>query len=356
MKISVFNYTVDNPSQDGELNVYIDGAIVDAETQQFMKDFWGDETSVSFKSFRDTVNTYNPKKLNVIINSPGGHVGDAMAIHDMIVEMQQKGIEVNTKGRGIIASAATYILMAGNSEMSANSWLMIHNVSGGIMGDVDTVESYAKSLRKFNDATRDFYADYTGIRKEEIAKMMNAETWMTADEAKDKGFIKNITGKVKFSQGISPDNWGYSNKAVLNIYNQSVIKKMNNLSFQNTLKTANAESFDVVDGGFLLTEDHLNTIENRFSEFVNLETELANVKGERDSLTNTLAEKDAAIATATSRINELNAEVERLNALTTTPAQTSKEEDSFKDDSKVVSDVTAEANRLRLAIGKPEIK
>lgn len=356
MKINIFNYTVDSPSGDGELTVYIDGAIVDAETQQIMRDWFGDDTSVSFKSFRDTVNTYNPKKLNVIINSPGGHVGDAMAIHDMIVEMQQKGIEVNTKGRGIIASAATYILMAGNSEMSANSWLMIHNVSGGVMGDVDTVESYARSLRKFNDATRDFYADYTGIDKEEIEKMMNAETWMTADEAKDKGFVKNITGKVKFSQSISADNWAYGNKAVLNIYNQSVITKMENFKFQNTLKVANAEAFDVVDGGFLLTEDHLNTIENRVVEVTNLETELANLRGERDSLTNTVAEKDGAMAIANARIQELEAEVERLNASTPPPSGTSKEDDPFNDDSKPVSEVTAEANRIRIAMGKPAIQ
>ena len=355
MKISVFNYAVNSSPSEEELDVYIDGAIVDAETKDLMAKWWGDETSVSFKSFRDTVNTYNPKKLNVVINSPGGHVGDAMAIHDMIVEMQNKGVEVNTKGRGIIASAATYILMAGNSEMSANSWLMIHNVSGGIYGDVNTVESYAKALRKFNDATRDFYAEYTGIRKEEVTKMMDAETWMTAEEAKTKGFVKNVTGKVGFDKPIPAENWGYGNKAVLNIYNQSVKKKMENFKFQKALATAKAEAFAVVDGGFLLTEDHLNEIENSFVAHEQTQTEIANLKGERDSLTNSLAEEKANVVNAQAEIDRLKAEVDRLNQATPLPGNTNRDGDQFQNQ-KHVSEVTMEANRLRAQRGLPPIQ
>ena len=220
--VPVFQYSIKNEANDAA-DIFIDGDIVDASTQQFYKEFFGDDTTTSFKSFRDQLNAVEAKTFNVYINSGGGLVTDAMAIHDLLKDIQSKGKTVNTIGRGIIASAATYILMAGASpRMSKNSWFMIHNVSGFVYGDVNLVESYAETLRKFNNRSRDFYAEFTQMRKEDITKMMNAETWMTADEAKQKGFIKEIDGEEQFTQAISRDKWQYSNMAVLNAYNAAV--------------------------------------------------------------------------------------------------------------------------------------
>lgn len=232
-QFQTFNFQIKNASADA-VDIHIDGQIVDAETQQIYRDWFGDDTSVSFKSFRDQLNAVEAKTFNVYINSPGGVVTDAMAIHDLLVDLQSKGKTVNTIGRGIIASAATYILMAGkNPEMSANSWFMIHNVSGFAWGDVNEVENMAATLRKFNNSIRDFYANATGIRKEDITKMMDAETWMTAEEAKTKGFIAKVSGEVKFSNMIPEDQWQYSNRAVLNAYNAAAQPKQPNTSISN---------------------------------------------------------------------------------------------------------------------------
>ena len=222
MKFQAFNFKVKNVTDDS-VDVFIDGAIVDAETQEMYQRWFGDETSISFKSFRNNILSQSASIFNIYINSPGGVVTDAMAIHDLIVDLESKGKTVNTIGQGIIASAATYILMASkNSSMSQNSWFMIHNVSGYAWGDVNEVESMAATLRKFNDATRDFYASATGMRKEDIAKMMNAETWLTAQEAKDKGFIKNVKGDASFTNALTKENWQFTNMAVFNAYNASV--------------------------------------------------------------------------------------------------------------------------------------
>ena len=217
-----FQFSFVNKADDSA-DIYIDGVIVDADTQQILKDWFGDETSVSYKSFRNQLESSSAKTYNVYINSAGGMVTDAMAMHDMLVDMQTKGKTVNTYGRGLIASAATFILMAGNNaEMSKNSWFMIHNVSGGVYGSVDELEQYAATTRKMNDQLRDFYSSKTGMRKEDISKMMNAETWLTADEAKAKGFIKNISGDANFKNSIKADQWPFANKAILNSYNSSV--------------------------------------------------------------------------------------------------------------------------------------
>lgn len=236
-QLSVFNYKFQNKADDGSADIYIDGSIVDASTQEFYK-YFGDDTSTSYKSFRDLVNQSDAKIFNVYINSGGGQVVEAMAIHDLLIDMQSKGKTVNTVARGICASSATYILMAGkNPAMSSNSWLMIHNVSGFTYGTVDEIENYAVTMRKFNDASNKFYCDATGLSKTVVGNMMNAETWLTASDAKEKGFIKEVAGEATFSNSIKPEQWPFQNTAVLNAYNSFTQK---NIPVMDTTKITEA--------------------------------------------------------------------------------------------------------------------
>lgn len=221
--VQVFSFSIQNSTTD-EVDIHIDGDIVDASTQAMIEAWFGDTTSTSYKSFRNALDKVKAQVYNIIINSPGGHVGDALAMHDLLRDMQDnKGKVVNTIGRGIVASSATLLLLAGNSpRMSANSWFMMHTVSGGTYGTVDQVENYAVTMRKFNDKVRDLYSEKSGLRKEDVTKLMNAETWLTADDAKLKGFISNIDGKAEFTNLIPKEQWDYANTAVLNSYNASV--------------------------------------------------------------------------------------------------------------------------------------
>ncbi len=242
--LQLFNYTFSN-SKDETVDIYVDGYIVDAPTQEMLKDFWGDETSVSFKSLRNQVLQANPKVVNLIVNSGGGHVGDAMASHDFFDELEQKGVKVNRKGTGIIASAATYLVMGENSEMTENSMWMIHNVHMVAMGDINQVENQVKAGRKFNNMIRDFYANKTGNPPETVASWMNKETWFTAAEAKQFGFVKNVSGKASFKNSIKPEHWPYSNTAVLNTYN-SFISNSDNMDIKKITDTIS----EAVNGAF----------------------------------------------------------------------------------------------------------
>ena len=227
-QLSVFNYSFVNQSES-EADIYIDGYIIDEPTLEIYREWWGDETSVSYKSIRDQILNSSVKIFNVYINSGGGHVADAMAIHDLFVLLQSKGYTINTHIRGICASAATYIAMAGNpSTMSENSWFMIHNVSGGIWGDVNTVENYAASLRKFQDSIVGFYAKRTGLSETVVKNMMNKESWLTATEAVENKFIGSVTGTEDFTNTIPEKHWQFSNREVLNIYN-SFTKNSNDM-------------------------------------------------------------------------------------------------------------------------------
>ncbi len=229
-QLQIFNYKIQNVS-DNILDIYIDGAIVDAETQEIYKNWYGDTTSVSFKSVRDEVINSGKKNINFWVNSYGGHVGDAMAIHDWIVNLENNGYVVNTKGLGMICSAATYILSASkNSSISKNSYYMIHNVSGGIWGDVNDIENYSQTMRKFNDTIVDYYTNLTGKNKQVVQDWMNAETWFTGSEAVANGFVVNLLENQDFTNNISASAFPYKNVAAMNLYN-SFVKKDNENNF-----------------------------------------------------------------------------------------------------------------------------
>lgn len=225
-KFQAFNFTVipNNAASNKTIDIYIDGSIIDAETQAIYQEYYGDTTSVSYKSFRDQLVSSDANVYNVYINSPGGLVTDAMAIHDLLASFISKGKTVNTEGRGLVASAATFILMASpEPKMSANSMLMIHSVSGFAMGNVDEIEQQAKVLRQFNDRVTNFYHQKTGLSMATLGDMMKEETWMSAEDAKMKGFINAVTGEATITNAIRKENWFFNNMAVLNAYNQQVV-------------------------------------------------------------------------------------------------------------------------------------
>lgn len=266
-QLPVFNYSFKNQS-DNSADIFIDGDIVDASTQEIYKSWYGDDTSTSYKSFRDQVNNSNANIFNVYINSGGGQITEAMAIHDLLTDLQSKGKTVNTVGRGIIASAATYILMAGKKpSMSSNSFMMIHNASGIIYGTVNEIENYAVTLRKFNDQVNTFYQNATGLSKTVIGNMMDSETWMTAIEAKEKNFVKEVTGEATFSNSIKPEKWPFQNTAILNSYNS--FTKKNPIEMDTTKVT------EAITNGFnslmeklgLKEKSNDENVQNAFKDF-----------------------------------------------------------------------------------------
>lgn len=251
-QLHAYKYSFANSLYNSDsTDIYIDGYIVDSPTKEILSEYYSDETSVSFKSFRDQILQSPKKQFNIIINSGGGHVGDAMAIHDLIAELENKGYQFTTKIIGICASATTYIGMSTkNSEISENSWFMIHTVSGGIWGDVDMIENYAATMRKFNNRIVQFYSQRTGISETVISNMMKKETWLTGPEAVAQGFIKNLTPSADFKNKINPDHWQFANKEVLNFYNST----FNNQKKQNEMDLKK------------LGQDLINSITKAFGE------------------------------------------------------------------------------------------
>ena len=135
------------------------------------------------------------KVLNIHINSPGGDVFEGRAIMAAISAFGGKTV---AKIDSLCASAATSIALACDEvEMSDGAFFMIHNAHGMAYGDKTALRETANVMEKVEGAIVADYTNKTGKDEEEIRAMMDAETWMTASEALEGGFIDRIADKSK---------------------------------------------------------------------------------------------------------------------------------------------------------------
>ncbi|HEV8035968.1 head maturation protease, ClpP-related [Yoonia sp.] len=126
------------------------------------------------------------KPVTVNVNSPGGDMFEGLAIYNLL---REHPAEVTVRVMGLAASAASVIAMAADRiEMGLGSMLMIHNSWGLVMGNQNDMREAADTFAEFDAAMADIYAARTGQKPEDIAEMMNAETWLRAERAIETGF------------------------------------------------------------------------------------------------------------------------------------------------------------------------
>jgi len=129
--------------------------------------------------------------ITVRINSEGGSVFDGTAIYNTL---RNHGSTINVKIDGLAASIASIIAMAGDTiEMAENGFMMIHDPWMVAAGTAEELRSQADVMDKVQEKLVDTYAKRTKGSIEDIAAWMAAETWMTAEEALERGFIDSIT-------------------------------------------------------------------------------------------------------------------------------------------------------------------
>ena len=139
--------------------------------------------------------------MNVYINSAGGDVFDGVAIYNILKRNRAKVIvEIDA----LAASIASVIAMAGDEiRMADNALMMIHNPWGMAIGDVNEFLKIIDTLNKVKDSSiMPAYQKQTGLEEERIAELMDDETWMSAAEAKEYGFIDEVTAEKKIAAHI----------------------------------------------------------------------------------------------------------------------------------------------------------
>lgn len=137
-------------------------------------------------------------ELEVYINSPGGVIDVGSEIYTML---RSHAEETKIYITGEACSAASIVAMAAHCEMSPTALLMVHCVSSGARGNHNAMEKAAEILRTADEALCTAYVAKAGMSKEEALAMMEHETWLTADQALERGLIN----KVMFEDAATPD-------------------------------------------------------------------------------------------------------------------------------------------------------
>ena len=161
----------------------------------------GGPYGVTAKEVRDELAKYKGlSTIRVRIHSPGGDVLDGLAIYNTLKNHKARVI-VHIDGAAI--SMASIIAMAGDEiEAAKNSWMMIHNPWTVAAGDAADMRHTADLLEKMQNQIGGIYEERTGQPKDKILALLNAETWLTADEAADLGFVDRVTDDTAISASI----------------------------------------------------------------------------------------------------------------------------------------------------------
>ncbi|WP_394870318.1 head maturation protease, ClpP-related [Clostridium butyricum] len=160
--------------------LYFDGYIA--------QDSWYDD-DITPKNFKNELIS-SEGDIVVWLNSPGGDVFAASQIYNMLKEYNGK---VTVKIDGIAASAASVIAMAGEEIlMSPVAMMMIHNPATVIFGEASDFQSGIDMLSEVKEGIINAYEKKTELPRNKISKMMDAETWFSAQKAVELGFADKI--------------------------------------------------------------------------------------------------------------------------------------------------------------------
>lgn len=181
MKQTFMKFIDSEENEEAELFIY--GDIVDMA--------WWDE-DVSASDIRKKLDETNAKTINVHINSLGGDTFTGLAIYNLL-KAKSKTSKIITYVDAIAASAASIIAMAGDKIiMPSNTLMMIHNCWAWSVGNAKELRKVASDMDKIMDAVIQCYLSKINITEDELKTLLDEETYLTAQEALEKGFCDEV--------------------------------------------------------------------------------------------------------------------------------------------------------------------
>ena len=149
-----------------------------------------DGTGVTARRIGAALRSIGPRDVTVSINSPGGDFFEGVAIYNLLREHPAR---VTVRVVGLAASAASVIAMAGDDILIGDgAFFMVHNAWAVAVGNRHDMQAAAGLLEPFDAAMADLYAKRTGMKQEEVVKLMDAETWLGAKAALQDGFATGM--------------------------------------------------------------------------------------------------------------------------------------------------------------------
>lgn len=132
--------------------------------------------------------------IKIILNSPGGNVLDGLALYDYIQQLRGDGHKIEVVGLGMAASMGGILLQAGDIRtMGKNSWMLIHEVSSGAIGNLSEIEDEVEFIKRLQNGLVEILAERSHLTATQIKrKWKKKDWWLSAGEALELGFIDGI--------------------------------------------------------------------------------------------------------------------------------------------------------------------
>ena len=237
----------------GEL--YVFGEISD--------DKWYDEdvTPTTIKDALDEMGDI--KSLEIHLNSNGGSVFAGLAIIGVIENYKnKKSCKTVSIVEGLAASMASVIACACDKVvMKENSFMMIHPASSFAWGNAGDLRHTADLLEKVDGQLRDVYMKRFNGEREKLDELVDEETWLTAQEAKDYNLCDEIQESIKIAacaNGIMFNNVNFDKKILDKIKSANPDIKITQESEENKKVLI----YDAKLTEFGITEEQFNAFEN----------------------------------------------------------------------------------------------
>lgn len=156
------------------------------------------EWGYTLKDFTSALASAPSDKITLRINSPGGEVVEALAIHDLILASEKT---ITAEVYGLCASAATLVALACDSvRIAANATWMVHEPSFTVSGTLAECDKMRDTMSTLRDKVYAIYAAATGKPVDELQRDHASDRYYTATEAVEYGWCAELMGETQVEE------------------------------------------------------------------------------------------------------------------------------------------------------------
>lgn len=271
------------------------------------------------QSFIEEIKSYKDTPMSLHINCVGGDVFEGMAIYNVL---KKRTARTTVYIEGIAASMGSVIALAGDDVvMAENSLFMIHNAWGGAMGEATEIRKTAALLDKISGEIADIYTKKTNLPYNRVKEMMDEETWLSADEAFNLGFIDSISDAIKVAAKYDVSKFKnitdkeIQNKLSVNLKSKKMTEELKNwfnakveeiitkVKASNESETEDVKEVEVMMADEKEVSEKLTGFEAKVTE---LDSFVAELVGEKETLTQEVERLNALLSKADAKGTELS--------------------------------------------------
>lgn len=292
--------------------------VIDSENNAWIYDWMGMNRPFSLECLQEVLEQNPNKGIKLSIHCDGGNVAEGLAIYDALRTSGRK-IKCNVEGK--CHSMAIIMLLAApkeNRTANPNAQFLIHEVSGGVQGNISAMEKYLEEAKDLQNRILDIYADRTDYDRAELEAIMKEEKMRDSKFMLDHGFLgainayntnSNTNTKMNLLEGLK----NLISKAESEGAEQNVAPQNNeqiealNTRIAEQEQTINAHTATIAEQTTRISEQeqtinaHVETIATRDARIAELEQQLQEAQNahtaEVDALNARVAELETSIQT-----------------------------------------------------------